>query len=323
MSKQKTALIPGGAGFIGSHIADAFVKHGWAVTVIDGLLPKTGGRAENLAALKNKITFLTAPIEEAPSLGELVAKADVIVDCMAWTSHLLAKKDPLYDLRLNVESHWHLIQELANHKNKQIIYLGSRGQYGNAAVAEITEETPLVPEDVQGIHKQAAEDAFRFHSKSTGNAVVSLRFSNCFGPRQNNDGPDIGLVGGFIKDLLENKPIEVFGGERVRYIISAGDLAQIIVRLAEKPSAGFQAYNLGGERVQIGDLVQRLIRIIGQGTSTIKPMPEEIRKMDIGNAAFSEEKLKKHIGSIELSDLSAGLSETVNYFRSFKRDLSM
>lgn len=322
-SKKQAVLVLGGAGFIGSHIADRFQQEGWAVTVLDGLLAKTGGRTENVAALIGKINFVSTPIESTPNLSDLINQADVIVDAMAWTAHTLALKDPLYDMRLNVESHLHLIQELADHPAKRVLYLGSRGQYGNPKTAEITEDTPMAPEDVQGTHKLSAESAFRIFSKASGMNVVSLRFGNCYGPRQMADGADLGLVGNFVRDLLEGRTISLFGGGRFRNIIYVKDVADVVFKLATASTTGFQAFNLAGERMTIGELVKTLIAVMGKGAVEEKPMPEEIKAMDIGNAVFSEAKLKKFLGVWQATPLKTGLADTIHYFRSLKRDLSM
>ena len=112
---------------------------------------------------------------------------------MGWTSHNAALQDPAYDLSLNIGAHLSLLKALKA-TPRSAIYLGSRAQYGRPNVVEITEETPMIPEDVQGLHKVAAEGHFRIASKF-GLPAVSLRFPNCFGERMPSQGDDIGLIG--------------------------------------------------------------------------------------------------------------------------------
>lgn len=312
---KQTALILGGAGFIGSQIVTKFYQAGYHVIAIDGLINQTGGRIANLNPMISEIQFLNSCIEDVCNLAELVAQSDVIVDCMAWTAHRLALLDPMYDLKLNAASHLHLIQHLPGIRNTKVIYLGSRSQYGNPKVKQITENTPMIPEDIQGIHKLTAESYYRVYTRLNGLNVVSLRFPNCFGENQPVSGDDIGLIGHFIRDLLSNRCVEIFGHRRKRYLVYVNDLAEVVVRLSRKQIAGFSAFNLSGYEILIEDLVKTLIELIGQGTYHLKDFPHEIKSIDIGNAQFSEAKLKATLGEIPKTDLRSALLATIAYFK--------
>jgi UDP-glucose 4-epimerase len=285
------------------------------VTVIDGLLPRTSGRRENLAGLLSDIRFLDVPVEQAPNLAGLVAENDLLVDCMGWTCHRLALQDPLYDMQLNIGSHLALINALAHGSNKKVISLGSRVQYGNPKGETITEETPSVPQDVQGTHKQAAESNWQIFSRIKGFDVISLRFGNCFGPRQPTGGEDIGLIGSFIRDLLQGREIELFGAGRRRPVIYAGDVAETVCLCAQSSFHGFQMFNLAGADVLLEDLLELLIREIGQGSYQLREFPPEVKSIDVGNAAFSGQRLETFLGHVPLTSLEAGIKETVGYFR--------
>ena len=210
-------LILGGAGFIGSNIVKHLLKFNKDLTIIDGLLPFTGGSEKNISDYLDNISFIHANIEEVKNIGDLTAKAELIIDCMAWTSHLKAIEDPLFDLKLNAASHLFLIKHLK--ENQNIIYLGSSAQYGNPSQHEITEETEMRPEDPQGIHKLTAESYFRIYSKIKKFNVISLRIPNCFGVNQPFIGDDIGLVGGFIRDVFNEKKIEIYGHKRKKNLL--------------------------------------------------------------------------------------------------------
>jgi UDP-glucose 4-epimerase len=308
-------LIAGGAGFIGSHITEQFVRTGYEVTVIDGLLPRTGGRRENLAGLLSDIRFLDVPVEQAPKLAGLVAENDLLVDCMGWTCHRLALQDPLYDMQLNIGSHLALINAIARGSGKKVISLGSRGQYGNPKAERITEETPSNPQDIQGSHKQAAESDWQVFSRIKGLDVISLRFGNCFGPRQPLEGEDIGLIGTFIRDLLQGREIELFGTGRLRPVIYAGDVAETVYLCAKSSFQDFQIFNLAGADVVLEELLELLIREIGQGTYKLREFPSEVKSIDVGNAAFSGDRLEKFLGCAPRTPLEAGIKQTVEYFR--------
>ncbi len=311
----RSVLILGGAGFIGSHLVRRFVEAGWQVAVIDGLLSRTGGRAENLRPYLPAISWMPQSIELVSDLPQQLDRADIVIDAMAWTAHLSALRDPRYDLQLNVDSHLILLQAIKASTCRRIIYLGSRGQYGNPADDPVTEATPMEPRDIQGIHKVAAESHFRVFSALCKLDVLSLRLPNCFGERQPTKGDDIGLIGGFVRDALQARSIEVFGRGRSRCILYAGDLAEVVFQLASAPFSGFAPLNVGGHHVSIADLAGKIVHLVGTGSCTIKDIPDEIRSIDSGSAHFSSARLEGILGGLPSTPLEVALSRTIRWFQ--------
>ena len=310
---ELTALVAGGAGFLGSHIAKSFLNAGCKVIVVDGLLEGSGGRMEHLQPILNRIEFIESDIRDADKISDVIRGSHIVVDCMAWTSHLKALSDPVYDLRLNAESHLHLLKHL--HSEQKIIYFGSRSQYGVPDVSVINEETSMIPVDIQGIHKLAAESYYRVYSRTRELNVISLRFPNCFGENQPVQGEDVGLVGGFIRDLLDKKLVEVFGSRRRRALVYAPDLAEVVLRLSRTTIRGFSAFNIKGKDIHIKSLVELLIELIGHGAYQLTPLPANITAIDVGNAVFDNTKLGEIIEDIPLTDLREALMVTIKYFK--------
>ena len=310
-------LILGGAGFIGSNLVKKFVDNNYDVTVIDGLLKKTGGRIENLSNFLNKITFIEKRIEDVKNLSDIIFKQDIVIDSMAWTSHLSALKNPVYDLELNVKSHLYFLEEIKKNRNKanKVIYLGSRGQYGNPNVDVINETTPMIPEDMQGIHKLTAENYCRIYSKLYGLNIQSLRIPNCFGENQPYKGNDIGLVGSFIRDSLKNKTIEIYGKGRKRNLIYIKDLTNIIYRLSNTSFSGFSALNIAGYEISIKDLVKTIIKITQKGNFVLKDITEEIKNIDTGLARYDDKKLKSILKNFKSIKFETAIENTINYFK--------
>lgn len=315
---KNRVLIPGGAGFIGSNLAEFYLDKGWHVTVIDGLLERTGARLQNLACLRSSITFINKRIEDIAELRQIIEQNDLVIDCMAWTSHRAAIADPLYDIDLNIKSHIYLINSIPEGYNKPVIYLGSRGQYGNPKLEVIDEETPMSPEDVQGINKLAAENYFRIYSKLKNFNVISVRFPNCYGKNQPLGGDDIGLIGSFIRDVLADKEIEIYGNNRKRFILYVNDLCEYIYVLYKVDISGFNSYNVSGIDLTLEELVETIIKLTGKGRYIKKEIPQEIKAIDIGTARFSDDKIKNLI-PVQTTDIKVSLEETIKYFH---QDLS-
>ena len=308
-------LILGAAGFIGSNLVYGFLEEGHEVIALDGFLEKTGGDKKHLENVINKIVLIDQKIEDIDSIPELINSVDIVIDSMAWTSHLLAVENPIYDLKLNARSHLSLLTCLPNKPEQKFIFLGSRGQFGNPEVDLIDEETPMIPQDIQGIHKLTAESYFRVYSKLKNIDVISLRFPNCYGINQPINGNDIGLVGSFIRDALLGKNIIVYGEGRKRPIVYINDLVKVIIEFAKKEFFGFNAFNIKGIEISIYQLAKKIVELAGNGCVSLKKMPDELAAIDIGNAEFSDKKTIDYLGGIPKTDLTKSLSKTIEYFK--------
>ena len=320
---MSSVLILGAAGFIGSNLTELFHKSGYSVIAIDGCLENTAGDKKHLAAYIDDITFIEKRIEEIDDLDKIVRSVDIIIDSMAWTSHLLAIENPMYDLELNAKSHLHLIMRIPESCRVKIIYLASSSQYGNPDVGMIDESTPMVPEDIQGIHKLAGESYYRVYSKLKNLDVISIRFPNCYGKNQPIKGPDVGLIGGFIKDAINGKSINIFGNGRRRNVIYVNDLVDDIFRLSELKLRGFNAINVTGGAVSILDLAKDIVSIIGKGVVVEEGMNDMIKAIDTGNTRISDIQINKLLGQRIRTDYTTSLNATINYYRENMNALEM
>lgn len=310
----KRVLVAGGAGFIGSNLSEELVKCGAKVGIIDGFIEHTGASRANIQSILSEIELYDSRIEDIASLQEIVERFEFIIDSMALTSHNFGVNRPLLDVNINLLSHLHLINALRGTKGKKLIYLGSRGQYGQAA-GIITEETPQIPVDPQGINKVAAESYFKFYSKKYGFSAASLRIANCFGENQRVIDDDVGLAGSFIRDILNGKTVEIYGDEfRHKNFVYVKDLVKIILEFGMHDFKGFEAYNIAGLRVTLKNLLDAVIEIAGKGRYAVKSFPDAIKHIDTGEAEFSDSKIKNKVGEFELHDLKTALANTIRYF---------
>ena len=312
---KRNVWVLGGAGFVGSAVACAYAQCGDDVTVVDGFLPQTGADCANLRGFGCKLIDQRIEKLDAQTL-ETLAYADVIIDAMAWTSHVAALKSPEYDLELNVKSHMHLLMNLPEGCGAHIVYLGSRGQYGRMCDTPICEGSRMMPDDIQGIHKTAADHYGRVLARVRKLKVTCLRFPNCYGPGQKVSGADIGLIGGFIRDALAGRTIEIFNRRRFRNIVYVKDVAECVLRLGNlaPAEAGYDDYNMAGIRVNLVDLARLIVEGAQSGTYAVTEMPEEIRAIDIGDVPVCEDKLQHRI-PLAYSDTARSLEETISYFR--------
>jgi UDP-glucose 4-epimerase len=303
-------FIAGGAGFIGSHITEKLLYSGHEVVIMDGMLGETSGSPVNLNHLHG-FCLIPETVETCQSLPALLENAEVVIDCMGWTRHLLALENPEYDLQLNVSSHLALIRALKESSCKRVIYLGSRGQIGNAVADQIDDDAPRMPMDVQGIHKTAAESHYRLFAKLNDAKVLSLIIGNTFGPRMPMEGSDIGLFGGFLRDVLADRGIELYGKGRIREFTFAPDLAVIVSRLCQQDWEGFQSLNVPGSAIALEELVQNMIELAGTGRYSIEDWPAEVKAIDIGAARLCPRKIGSWLGALPATPLKEALQQTI------------
>ncbi len=318
---NKKILILGGAGFIGSNLAEEFINLGAQVKIVDGFVQHTGANRDNIKSFVEKIDLYDCRVENLHNLSELVNDSDFIIDSIGLTAHIFGIENPLIDVQYNLICHLLIISALKGSKNKKVIYLGSRGQYGNIEGTVISEKTPQNPIDAQGINKVAAEIFYKIYAQKYGFKVVSLRITNCFGQNQKCYGNDIGLVGSFIRDMLSGKTVDIFGKkERRKNLIYIKDLVKIITRFNTRIVNSFEAYNIAGYELTIGNILDYIIGIIGRGKYVVKPFPKDIKNIDVGEAGFSDEKIRYLLGRLEFTNIRDALSNTIEYFKRQRRN---
>lgn len=306
-------LVFGGAGFIGSNIANYLADCYSSITVIDGLLKGTGGLAKNISNKQN-ITFIDCRIEDLENLREIIYSHELILDCMGWTSHLDAFDDPFYDIELNLSSHLFLIRHLK--PTNTVIYLGSIGQFGETNTVDFESNSAMNPTDIQGVHKTAVEQYLKIYSKRNGFNAVSLRIPNVFGINQKVTGADIGLVGSLIRSAIIDKSIDVYGSNRWRSILHISDLTLIIAELIKKNNLlkGFHTFNVGGHHILISELASEIKKILPKTNVNSIELPQKIAEMDTGGKKINDSCFKQSIFPYQLSPLHVTLNETINYF---------
>src|SRR6266851_3240237 len=248
-------LVTGGAGFIGSHLADGMLAAGHRVVVIDN---ESTGKRENVP---RKAAFIRGDVA---SLGELEAAfeggVDAVCHIAGQVSIIKSFTDPVADLRTNVQGTINVLQLCLKHKVPRLLYASSMTNYGQTEVLPIPETHPCEPTSYYGITKFAAERYvhttasrvdldFSFH-------VTSFRMYNVYGPRQALDNPYQGVLGIFLGNLLRNEPLTVFGdGEQSRDFVYVDDVVDAWVGALRNPASYGQVFNLGsGAQISIKEL---------------------------------------------------------------------
>ncbi len=259
------ALITGGAGFIGSHVADAFVATGWDVTVADNL---SSGRRENVP---DAATFIDIDVT-SPDAIRLVrdGRFDVICHLAAQIDVRKSVADPVHDAAINVLGTLNIVEAVrasGGAGRTRVIFSSTGGAlYGDFVTPPTIETTPKDPQSPYGIAKLSAEYYLAYYSRLHALDTVALRYANVYGPRQDPHG-EAGVVAIFCSRILEGRPLTVFGdGRQTRDYVFVKDVARANVAAATRtlPPAGpldARGFNIGtGIETSVLDLARTLNR---------------------------------------------------------------
>jgi UDP-glucose 4-epimerase len=309
-------LITGGAGFIGSHVADRFIADGHAVTVVDDL---SNGRRENVPAAAE---FQQLDIR-SPEAATLVreGKFDVIAHLAAQMDVRRSVDDPVHDAQVNVIGTLNLLEAVraaGRVQRTRVLFASTGGAiYGDAATPPNAEDVPKEPDSPYAIAKHSVEQYLSYYARIHGLPAVALRFSNVYGPRQDPHG-EAGVVAIFCGRLLDGRPLTVFGdGKQTRDYVYVGDVAAAMARAASHtPAAGSgmnaRAFNVGtGVATSVLDLAHALMQAAGRS------VPVEFAPARPGEqlqSFLTVTKAAAELGWQPSVSLSQGLAQTFAWF---------
>ena len=316
-------LVTGGAGFIGSHIVDLLVQKGHQVVIVDNL---STGKKENI---NKKAKFYFVDIREEREVKDIFKKEkpEAVFHLAAQTSTQASIREPLFDAQVNVLGTLNLIEsflELYYKKKKtkgaprpKFIFTSSGGVlYGEADIFPTPESHPLRPISPYGISKLTGENYLRYYFRSFGLNFISLRYSNVYGPRQDEKG-EAGVVAIFTGRILQGKPCIIYGdGNQTRDYIYVKDVARANAVFLEKETKNWQEeerfLNVGIQKeTSVNELYQILSTIIKKEVSLVyKPA----RQGDVYRSVLDISKIKEATGWNPQYPLEKGIKETITWF---------
>jgi UDP-glucose 4-epimerase len=310
-------LVTGGAGFIGSHVADALVARGYDVHVLDDL---SGGRRENVHA---SATFHELDIR-SDEAADLIRKEqfDALLHLAAQMDVRKSVADPRFDADVNVLGMLNLMEAGRESELKKVVFASTGGAiYGepDPAVNDAgpqPESHPQRPLSPYGITKLVTEKYLYFYEQSYGIPYVALRFGNVYGPRQNPHG-EAGVVAIFSERLLDGEQPVIYGhGEQTRDYVYVGDVVRAV--LAGLDHEGSEIVNVGtGKETSVNELFRVINDLTGghadEKHAPAKPGEQQRSVLDVSHA-------REVLGWTPEVELETGLKRTVDWFRTRMAD---
>jgi len=315
--RDKRVLITGGAGFIGSNLAKALVDQGAAVTIVDSMLPDYGGNLYNLRDIRDQVHVNFADIR-GHGMQYLVQNQDVIFNLAGQVSHIDSINDPEADLAINCQAQLSILEAVRHHNpDAVVVYASTRQIYGKPQYLPVDEAHPVVPMDINGINKAAGESYHTLYHSIHGLNTVSLRLTNTYGPHQLVKHNRQGFIGWFIRQIVEDKEITIYGdGAQRRDLTHVDDVVDAFLLAGSNPKAIGRVYNLAHpEPISLKALVELLVQVANQGSYRLIPWPEEKKKIDIGDYYGSSALIEKELGWKPRIKLVDGLRSTVQFYK--------
>ncbi|MBI4674100.1 MAG: NAD-dependent epimerase/dehydratase family protein [Chloroflexi bacterium] len=315
---NENILITGGLGFIGANLALRLVELGAHVTLVDSLIPEYGGNFFNIEPIKHRVTVNIADVRDEFSMDYLVRGRDYLFNLAGQTSHLDSMQNPYADLDINCRAQLSILEACRkNNAHVKIVYASTRQIYGKPDYLPVDEKHLLHPTDVNGINKMAGEWYHILYNNVHGIRAVSLRLTNTYGPRMRVKDARQTFLGIWIKRVIDDEPIEIWGdGLQLRDFNYVDDVVDALLLTAASDTANGQIYNLGSaEVINFCNLAEKLLRLNGAGEYKIIPFPPERQAIDIGDYYSDFTLIRQRLGWEPRVDLDEGLHRTLEFYR--------
>lgn len=305
------ALVTGGAGFIGSHLAARLLEHGHRVRVLDNFAT---GRRSNLLALAGEVELIEGDIQSYERVNKAVAGCDVVFHQAALPSVPRSVQDPLTSNATNVIGTLNVLLAARDHGVRRVVLASSSSVYGSGGgPAPKSEEQPAMPISPYATAKLAGEGYARSFNGVYGLETVALRYFNVFGPRQDPTSQYSAVIPKFIGALATGRPPVIFGdGEQSRDFTYVANVVDANLLAMSACGVAGRVYNVAcGERVSLNRLFAELRELMG---SEVEPLHAEPRAGDVKHSLADLSRAQAELGYDPAVKLRDGLLRTIQHF---------
>ena len=315
--KNCKVLITGGLGFIGSSLARRLVELEAQVTLVDSLIPEYGGNFFNIHDIQDQVTVNITDVRDPYAMKYLIQGQNYLFNLAGQTSHLDSMKDPQTDLAINASAQLSILETCRHHNPEiKLIFASTRQLYGKPDYLPVDETHPIRPVDVNGINKLAGEWYHLLYNNVYQIRACALRLTNTYGPGMRVKDARQTFLGIWIRNLIEGKPILVYGdGTQLRDFNYVDDVVDALLLAAIQPEADGEVFNLGSrEYINLKDLAQMFVDFYPTGKYEVVPFPTDLKAIDIGDYYSDYTKAEKHLGWSPKITLKEGLERSLTFY---------
>jgi len=301
-------LVTGGAGFIGSHLAEELIRRGERVRVVDSLIT---GKRHNLSHLPD-VEFLEGDLAEADVARRAVEGVDYVLHQAAIPSVPRSVQDPVTSNRANVDASLNVLVASRDAGVKRVVYAGSSSAYGNTPALPKVETMTPAPLSPYALQKLVAEQYCQMFTALYGLETVTTRYFNVFGPRQDPSSPYSGVISVFITALCEGRRATIYGdGGQTRDFTYIGNVVDGVLRACHAPAVSGEVINVAtGGCISLNQLFETVQTLVGSNTT---PIYAESRAGDVRDSQADISKATRLLGYKPTVSFEAGLREPVKW----------
>ena len=305
-----TYLITGGAGFIGSHLAEELARRGDTVRVADSLIT---GKRRNLEHIPG-VDFREGDLAELSFAQSVVEGCDYVLHQAAIPSVPRSVKDPISSNRANVDATLNMLVAARDAGVKRLVFAGSSSAYGDTPTLPKHEQMPTNPLSPYALQKVIGEQYLQMFTKLYGLETVSIRYFNVFGPRQDPTSPYSGVISVFATALLENRSPTIYGdGQQTRDFTYVANVVDGVLRACEAPGVSGEIINVATSgRISLNDLFKEMKKIVG---ATIEPTYTASRAGDVRDSQADISKARTLLGYRPIVSFEEGLKRTIEWYK--------
>jgi len=303
-------LVTGGAGFIGSHLAEELIRRGHRVRVADSLIT---GKRRNLQHLTG-VEFVEGDLADMAVATRAVANIEYVLHQAAIPSVPRSVSDPITSNRANIDATLNVLVAARDAGVKRLVYAGSSSAYGDTPTLPKREDMPTNPLSPYALQKLVGEKYCQMFTRLYGFETVTIRYFNVFGPRQDPGSPYSGVISLFSAALLEGRQPTIYGdGEQTRDFTYIANVVDGVLRACDAPRASGEIINVAcGERISLIGLLQTMNRILG---TAIDPIFKEPRAGDVRDSQADIDKARTLLGYAPIVPFEEGLARTIEWCR--------
>ena len=303
-------LVTGGAGFIGSHLAEELARRGHRVRVADSLIT---GKRSNLDHVPG-VEFLEGDLADLDFARRSVEGCEYVLHQAAIPSVPRSVKDPVASNRANVDATLNVLVASRDAGVRRLVFAGSSSAYGDTPTLPKREDMPTNPLSPYALQKVIGEQYLQMFTRLYGLETVSIRYFNVFGPRQDPSSPYSGVISVFATALLENRSPSIYGdGEQTRDFTYVANVVDGALRACEAPKASGEIVNVAtGGRISLNTLFRTMRDVVG---ASVEPVYRETRQGDVRDSQADIQKARALLGYEPIVSFEDGLARTIAWYR--------
>lgn len=303
-------LVTGGAGFIGSHLAEELVRRGARVRVVDSFIT---GKRDNLKHVPG-VELIEGDLADLAVAQRAVAGIEYVLHQAAIPSVPRSVQDPITSNRANIDASLNVLVAARDAGVRRVVYAGSSSAYGDAPTLPKVETMGTAPLSPYALQKLVAEQYCQMFTRLYGLDTVTIRYFNVFGPRQDPSSPYSGVISLFIRALVEGRQPTIYGdGEQTRDFTYVANVVDGVLRACTAPDASGEVINVAtGGRISLNTLFNVVKGLTGADVTPIYAAP---RAGDVRDSQADIGKARRLLGYEPIVTFDQGLEQTVAWFR--------